>query len=159
MVFWTKLSLKLAVSSTWIYQSKFMMINCITMNTKARNNDLLLIIKLCQYFVNPSDMICKKSNETFLSKQKRKWRKDRSSNTKHFLGQTEATGTLFYHVHSNLFFKQNLSKLAHYSIFIHMLLVLVLSSLGLFSLYFFLHLDFLSRSQSSIYFSIFSKIQ
>lgn len=70
MVFRIKLSLKLAISSSWIYQSKFMMINCITMNTKARNNDLLLIIKLCQYFVNPSDMICKKSNETLLNKQR-----------------------------------------------------------------------------------------
>lgn len=54
------------------------------MNTKARNNDLLLIIKLCQYFVNPSDMICKKSNEILLSKQREKGRKDRSCNAKHF---------------------------------------------------------------------------
>lgn len=51
-----------------------MMINCITMNTKARNNDLLLI-KLCQYFVNPSDMICKKSNETLLNKQRERERR------------------------------------------------------------------------------------
>lgn len=50
-----------------------MMINGITMNTEARNNDLLLIIKCCQYSVHPSDTKCKKSigeKHTLLSKQR-----------------------------------------------------------------------------------------
>lgn len=48
--------------------SEFTMINGNTMNTEAHNNDLLLIIKHCQYFVHSSNTTCKKFNETFLNK-------------------------------------------------------------------------------------------
>lgn len=48
--------------------SEFMVINGNMMNTTAHNNDLLLIIKHCQYFVHPSSTTRKKFNETFLNK-------------------------------------------------------------------------------------------
>lgn len=59
--------------------SEFMMINGNTMNTKAHNNDLLLIIKHCQYFVHPSSTTCKKFNETFLNKPWGKGRADQAA--------------------------------------------------------------------------------
>lgn len=62
--------------------SEFTMINGNTMNTKAHNNDLLLIIKHCQYFVHPSSTTCKKFNETFLNKP---WGKGRADQDTHSL--------------------------------------------------------------------------
>ena len=121
-----------------------MMINCITMNTKARNNDLLLIIKLCQYFVNASDMICKKSNETLLNKQRGKEErtsfamlnisKDKQRPQEPFFpcqnfarlapiklkqGRRGELTRSDIHFHSTLklVFKQNLTNLLHYSTF------------------------------------------
>lgn len=61
--------------------SEFTMINGNTMNTKAHNNDLLLIIKHCQYFVHPSSTTCKKFNETFLNKPWGKGRADQATYT------------------------------------------------------------------------------
>ena len=52
--------------------SEFMMINGNTMNTKAHNNDLLLIIKHCQYFVHPSSTTRKKLNHVFQYHQHQK---------------------------------------------------------------------------------------
>lgn len=45
--------------------SEFTMINGNTMNTKAHNNDLLLIIKHRQYFVHPSSTTQRNSMKPF----------------------------------------------------------------------------------------------
>lgn len=71
--------------------SEFTMINGNTMNTKAHNNDLLLIIKHCQYFVHPSSTTYKKFNETFLNKPWGKGRADQD--TQYLQGQRP----LFHH--------------------------------------------------------------
>lgn len=60
--------------------SEFTMINGNTMNTTVHNNDLLLIIKHCQYFVHPSSTTCKKFNEIFLNKP---WGKGRADQATH----------------------------------------------------------------------------
>lgn len=61
--------------------SEFTMINGNAMNTKAHHNDLLHIIKHCQYFVHPSNTTCKKFNETFLNKPWGKGRADQAAHT------------------------------------------------------------------------------
>lgn len=61
--------------------SEFTMINGNMMNTKAHNNDLLLIIKHCQYFVHPSSTTWKKFNETFLNEPWGKGRADQATYT------------------------------------------------------------------------------
>lgn len=60
--------------------SEFMMINGNTMSTTVHNNDLLLIIKHCRYFVHPTGTTCKKFNETFLNKP---WGKGRADQATH----------------------------------------------------------------------------
>lgn len=71
--------------------TEFTMINSYTMNTKAHNNDLLLIIQHCQYFVHPSITTCKKFNETLF---KRLWGKGRADQVTLYL---QGQRPLFHH--------------------------------------------------------------